>query len=549
MSTATSTHVEFRVIGPPGCGKTTFLCRQVGLALAARGWSPADPWAKCPVLISSLTRSAAAEVAGRGLALPEEAVGTLHSHALRALGRPKLCVDKPAIEQWNAVCEPQHRLTVGRGSDAPDRDASSKSPGDSRIEEYHVARAKLKPRELWPTLLAAFAAEYETWKRTAGYLDFDDLIHDAFEHTHHAPGSPEILFIDEAQDHDRAELRLIRRWAEAAERVIIVGDPDQNLYEWRGSEPEAFYEHEIPEENKRTLAQSYRVPRAVHAAAVRMIERCRGRVPVEYHPRDADGELRRFDGLFAAGQVDWLIRDAARYIDAGKSVMFLAACEYQLRPLIAELRASGTPFWNPFAKDRAHFNPLHPGRGTSTASRVLAYFVPSEALHGDMARVWTPHEVHLWTDICLASGLLRRGAKAAVEKLAGEQRDPLSGNQLRELFEPDALAELDEVGPEFLRSRCCKDRLRSVDYALAIIRRRGPSALANDPRIVVGTIHSVKGAEADAVYVCPDLSTQGYDQLDSRYPDPVYRQFYVAMTRARESLILCEQTSTRAIEW
>jgi superfamily I DNA/RNA helicase len=57
----------------------------------------------------------------------------------------------------------------------------------------------------------------------------------------------------------------------------------------------------------------------------------------------------------------------------------------------------------------------------------------------------------------------------------------------------------------------------------------------------VGTIHSVKGGEADVVYLFPDLSQAGAAQYASMGTarDAVIRQFYVGATRAREKLYVC----------
>ena len=58
---------------------------------------------------------------------------------------------------------------------------------------------------------------------------------------------------------------------------------------------------------------------------------------------------------------------------------------------------------------------------------------------------------------------------------------------------------------------------------------RGPGGLAQTPQVMVGTIHSVKGGQADVVYLFPDLSQAG----DAQYArggaarDSVIRQFYV----------------------
>ena len=544
-------HTEFRVIGPPGTGKTTYLCRQAARAVEAwcerSGWHPSE----CNgVLISSLTKAAANELRARGLDLPADQIGTLHAHAWRALGRPKLCVDAKSLAAWNESCNARYRLSGG-SSGTPDRDApAGAGPGDDILAAYHVLRAQLQPREAWPLTVAAFADQYETWKRVSDCVDFSDVIHDAWASVDVAPGNPQVIFVDEAQDHDRAELRLVRKWAERCERVVIVGDPDQNLYEWRGSEPQAFYEVDIPDANRRVLSQSYRVPVAVHQAAMNMIGRVQNREPVEYQPRDYPGDVRILDDSFTGRGADEVVADAQHYIAAGKQVMFLAACEYMLRPLLAELREQGIPFWNPFAKDRGSFNPLHPSRGIPAKDRVLSYLMPSPDVHGTEARMWLASDLWKWIEVCDGHGWLRRGAKSEIEALATQANRPLTAAEVGEWMESDAVTqELAELSLDFFRRRLLKNRRSGIEFALDVFKKRGAKGLTDSPKVIVGTVHSVKGGEADVVYLAPDVSPAGFDMLDSRYPDPVYRLFYVGITRAKETLVLCGAKGHMAIEW
>ena len=65
--------------------------------------------------------------------------------------------------------------------------------------------------------------------------------------------------------------------------------------------------------------------------------------------------------------------------------------------------------------------------------------------------------------------------------------------------------------------------------------------------MVLGTIHSVKGAAADIVYVAPDMSAAGVAQMTGSVNgrDQAIRLFYVAMTRAFEELRLLAPFSAR----
>jgi superfamily I DNA/RNA helicase len=87
-----------------------------------------------------------------------------------------------------------------------------------------------------------------------------------------------------------------------------------------------------------------------------------------------------------------------------------------------------------------------------------------------------------------------------------------------------------------------------IQFPADIATVRGPQALLEKPQVTVGTIHSVKGGEADVVVLFPDLSQAG-DASYQRYGPPrdaVIRMFYVGMTRAREALYLADRASTMA---
>ncbi len=89
-----------------------------------------------------------------------------------------------------------------------------------------------------------------------------------------------------------------------------------------------------------------------------------------------------------------------------------------------------------------------------------------------------------------------------------------------------------------------------VQFPLAVALARGSTALEQIPRVIVGTIHSVKGGQADVVFLFPDLSAAG----DAAYRshglrrDSVVRQFYVGTTRARHTLYICQKECSMAVE-
>lgn len=552
--------IEHRVVGPPGCGKTTYLQRQC--VLAAQKYRPEA------ISIVSLTRSAAAEIGGRDTGIPPANVGTLHAHAYRALDRPALAESAEGIQSWNETCgAASWRLTTKNLSPehagAAVELVSFDDEGDRMLQAISVLRNQEVDPAGWPPDLQHFHTRWETWKTGHSRVDFTDLIQRAATEIRVMPTMPTILMADEAQDMSRLEMRLLRQWSIHATQLVVVGDPDQALYTWRGADPRAVFGDDP--ENVRVLSRSYRVPAAVHEVAVSMIRRCQDRLDVEYHPRQDD------DGNDVAGDC---ITAALQYVDPGpvietieteladgRSVMVLGSCNYMLNPLVAALREKGIPFANPYRRDRGQWNPL------AGVGRLIAFLrAHGEALPQEMRRMWTWDDMRRWTDPMIAKGILTHGSKAFIaakcladgktdrfgEELPSSAHDQLELSMLMGLFHSEHVDHLVDVDVNWWESHLRHKEAKSQAFALQCYRRNGAAGLIDDPRVIVGTVHSVKGGEADTVILFPDLSNQGYWnglKVDGEPHDSVIRQFYVGMTRAREKLILGQASGHEAITW
>jgi hypothetical protein len=359
------------------CGKTTYLADQVQKRVAKWCEDTGDSSMNChDVLLASLTRTAAAEIRSRGLAIPSEQVGTLHAHALRALGKPKLCVSPKAIADWNRESPMEFWRSEGASVQAEDGISLGKYNGDALFAEYTTSRCRLTPRDEWRGPVAEFAKMYESWKYRNDYMDYDDLIIRAYEDDTNPPGNPSTILGDEQQDSSAAEFRLMRHWARKVNKLILVGDADQAVFSFRGGDPDGMFASEVPAEHEKVLEQSYRVPRAVHAEAMRVIERVSRRKHVVYYPRDEDGEVERAYWSMRTAPYE-AVEAVLRLLDepderpGTPKAMFLFSCAYQANALMSALRSAGIPYWNPYARERGNFNPLHPAKGVSTLRRDL----------------------------------------------------------------------------------------------------------------------------------------------------------------------------------
>lgn len=539
---------EYRIFGPPGTGKTTSVGRQIRRAV--------DRYGADSVLVTSFSRAAAAELAGRDLPISRDRVGTLHSHCWHALGGPEIA--EANVDEWNRD-NPSLAITPAKkhgkldGEEAVGDDGDAEKAGDKELQRLSRYRGLMIPRQGWPNPLLEFEKKWTEYKRENGLLDFTDLIETSLRDIAVAPKAPSVIFADESQDLNRMALSLVRKWGERANFFIVAGDDDQTIFSFTGATPDAFLDPDIPADHKIILKQSYRVPRAVHQFAQNLIRQVTRRQEKIYLPRPEDGALERLSRDGYKTPEYSILRTAIEHLERGQSVMFLAACSYMLRPLIQVLRKQGIPFHNPYRKSNGFWNPLRLTKRGASANRVLA-LLAAHSDSGENHRPWTYGDLALWAEYMHSNGTLRQGAKKQIA--AADSAQIVTAEALNDLFETaalDSLMDAYEQGPaamlDWWRSRVKPAFAERVKFPADIAQRRGAQALVETPQVVVGTIHSVKGGQADAVYLFPDLSQAGDAQYrrDGLPRDSVIRQFYVGATRAREKLYLCGRESVRAI--
>lgn len=562
-----------RVYGPPGTGKTTYLSRYAREVVARNG-------PDC-ILISSFSRTAAEEIASRfddaavHLRPPARAIGTLHSHALRAIERPNVALDPEVLRDWNASTSQDWRITpdTRTGSGGAEGGKFCADPllavtGDELIGCLDRFRATLTPEEDWPDNVRRFAKAWNSWKSDAGAADFTDMIELARDRARDGegpPGHPDFMIVDEAQDNTPLEHELVRYWGLHVERLVLGLDDDQAINRWRGGDARPLLELTGDDVSDHLLDKSYRVPESVRAVAQRWVDRLSFRHDKEYQPRTEtetrtaeDGSTYEHDtGRVVLGRAYHvsdsindlsLINQAADEVDRGRTVMIIASCNYMLDTLIKNLRELGVPFHNPFRPGEARWNPLGiVTDGMSTAERIFRYMLPSAEM-GEHGRLWTGKDVQAWLELVK----LKESGMIGTAKKRASMFDPdteVSEMDIYALFK-DAEQRDRAVEPEldWLAENLLANRKDPARYPIQVARRHGIAALAQRPQIVVGTVHSVKGAAADIVYVSPDVSAaaaRGLALQDGK--DDVIRTFYVAMTRARQELRILAPTSHKHV--
>lgn len=523
---------EHHVYGGPGCGKTHYLCDQIERAVERFGIDK--------ILVSSFTRAASKEVSNRSIVLSPDLHGTCHSICWRGLGRPEIAETRTHEfnESFGYEVSP-HRLQIEEAGDPEWEPGKS----DKLLQKYSLLRNRCEDvEELGNLELKNFAKAWESWKVDNGYLDFCDLIEQARETMPLPPGAPRVAFIDEAQDLSALEFSLVRKWAAHMEHAVFVGDDDQAIYQWAGADVHNLLD--APAESTIVLKRSHRLPRAIHRIANAFIHKCKVRQPKEFGCRDADGLACRFED--GRGSVPDLIRDE---IGAERKVMLLASCGYMLQPLLEELRAAGIPWHNPYRATNGAWNPIRIG-AKSTAHKLWCY-LQGKMIDGE-GPCWTGAQIEKWLQL-IGAGMFRHGGRAQLARFAKERAGSMLGPlEWRAFFLSDPFENWEnrDLGGKLERisDHWQKKYARTAAVSVTIARKSGIDALVSVPKVIVGTIHSVKGAETDTVIMLPDVSRQAMESARegsverdglihaTEVLDPLLRTFYVGMTRARERL-------------
>lgn len=308
------------------------------------------------------------------------------------------------------------------------------------------------------------------------------------------------------------------------------------IYTFSGASPDSLITDGFPDDHKIVLKQSYRVPRAVHTVASRWIAKCTKREPKAYEPNDVEGLVRTLpQATYKYTQA--AVMDAQKQLEKGRSVMFLASCSYMLRAdLLQQLKDRRIPFHNPFRRTNGEWNPINGSR----RRKVMAFIQPAGP-DGTYGKLWSLDQLEDWLTLCTSASWLKRGAREALKRVrkADRQMDALYNWYCDYFLNPafdEAHLNAANGDTAWLQKAMPPEKRKSWQYTFDVLARMGDE----QPRLCVGTIHSVKGGEADVVYLFPDLSPNAVRNLYTPSgQDDIVRQFYVGVTRARQELVVC----------
>jgi ATP-dependent DNA helicase UvrD/PcrA len=596
------------VLAGAGSGKTRVLTRRVARLIQAHGVHASG------ILAVTFTNKAAGEMRTRiaGLLGAEPAgmwAGTFHSVGARLLRRAAPLVGRST--SFTIYDEDDAQAVVKRLMQRHGISHKEYAPRAVRGAISDAKNALVAPEEFaslardpFATAVAQVYADYEPTVQRANAADFDDLLLLPVRILERHPEELDrlrrkfqYLLVDEYQDTNRAQYRLVSLLGAEHGNVCVVGDDDQSIYGWRGADIRNILDFgkDFPQARTVRLEENYRSTPPILELANVVIAANTGRMGKTLRPTRGGGDrVVAVRALDERDEADWLVEELRRQRSVAayqlRDFAVLYRTNAQSRAMEEALRRHGVPYRLVGAvrfydrreiRDMMSYLKLVANPADDEAFR-RAVAVPRRGvgdatveLLADRARAAAMPLFDAATDDTILSGIrpATRTALAEFATLIARFRE-----QAREAAVDELLSDLvDATGyADHLRAdgeELARDRLDNVRELIAgasetVADGEGEVGLtpldlflqraslvadvdklsADADAVTLMTLHNAKGLEFPVVFITG--LEDGLFPLARAYDDPAMleeerRLLYVGITRAERRLYLLHAESRR----
>jgi DNA helicase-2/ATP-dependent DNA helicase PcrA len=500
------------IVAGPGSGKTRTLTYRLAHLVAERGAAAENS------LAITFTRRAAAEMRERLARLLPERAPQVEVHTFHSLGLALLREQPGAagLARGFRVAGEAERVALL---------AETLALSEQKAERLIRAISKEKRTQCWAGTEAGEAmVAYGRALASRNWIDFDDLVALAVR----ALLADESLAarcrnrfrwisVDEFQDVDEQQYRLLTLLAPPDGNLCVIGDPNQAIYGFRGADASCFdrFRQDYLAARVVHLARNYRSTGTIVTAAAQVITP-RGSEPIAEIVRDMHERIAVHTAPTERAEAEFVVKTIEQVIgghnffslDSGRAMSastgnysfadfaVLYRTDAQSAALCEALDRSGIPY-----QKHSHA----PLMAAAAVRALLQEF-------GDGAAETTT---------------LQDGLRAAAERVAARGGDGATIAM--------ALAQLTAVA-----ERCGHDRARFSDAAALATEAELRDGRAD--RVSLLTLHAAKGLEFAVVFIVgleDGLLPLYWNERDETAMAEERRLFYVGMTRARDRLLLC----------
>lgn len=349
------------IMAGAGSGKTRVLTHRMAYILAEE---EVHPW---NILAITFTNKAAREMKERvsqlvGPQAEDMWVSTFHSMCVRILRRD---IELLGYQRSFTICDPSEQQTAMKrilkkldiDSEKYDYRMILNRISQAKNDLEDVEKFSEKYTGYVEQIIAKCYREYQKELLKSMTLDFDDLIMLTVQLFQKHPETLQYyqqkfqyIHVDEYQDTNHAQYRLVTMLAKKFKNICVVGDADQSIYGWRGADMSNILEFEKDYQNAKVvlLEQNYRSTKTILQAANHVIENNFNRKvkklwtendegqPITYYRAQSEQD----EGCYVLSQIQSLLRDGYNYDDFA----ILYRTNAQSRVMEENLLKSNIPF-------------------------------------------------------------------------------------------------------------------------------------------------------------------------------------------------------------
>ncbi len=294
------------IMAGAGSGKTRVLTHRIAYLVVEKEVYPSK------ILAITFTNKAAREMRERidgllGNGTTESMwVSTFHSMCVRILRRniDRIGISKnfsilDSADQLSVVKNVMKQLNIDTKRYEPRAVLNAISSAKNECITADTYKANSNPNNPYEKVIAQVYEGYEKRLRKNQSLDFDDLIMTTITLFERVPEVLEFyqnkfqyIHVDEYQDTNHSQYKLVQMLAQKFKNICVVGDSDQSIYRWRGADIGNIlsFEKDYPNAKVILLEQNYRSTKRILQAANDVIEHNESRYPKKLRTDNLEGE-------------------------------------------------------------------------------------------------------------------------------------------------------------------------------------------------------------------------------------------------------------------